>query len=247
MKRETGGNSLRVRRVGLLARAVGLALALCLIAGSLTPIHAQDSPQLPHFFAGTVTVRGKPANEGTLVEAFLDDIKKRETTVDEHGRYALLVEGPGITVTFRVGGVMANETAIWESGKIEELSLTAGKPSSWGICFIATAAFGSPTAREVEVMVQFWHQYILTNRLGQGLAAIYNKLGPPVAEFITEHAYLKPIVRAALLPAVALSILGVNTTATQKAALAGSSVLVLVVLAVLLGRRRGRSSEHNRA
>ena len=218
MKEETRGNRLRGRRAGTLAGALGLLLALCLIAGGVTPAYAVDPPPpLPHSFMGTVSVDGNPAAEGTLVEAFLDDAKVAEIAVDDQSRYDLVVPGPGTTVTFRVGGVLANETATWQSGRIDDLDLTVEEPpSSPGICFIATAAYGSPTAKEVEIMVQFWHEYILTNPLGQGLAYIYGRVGPPIAKFITEHPGLKPIVRAALFPAVVVSTLAVNTTPADK-------------------------------
>jgi hypothetical protein len=249
MKKGTSGTNVRRPGASRPAVVLGLVLALCLIAGSATPLHAQEQPPpLPHIFSGTVTVGGRPAAEGTLVEAFLDDIKQRETTVNHQGRYSLHVEGPGTTVTFYVGGVLANETATWETGKIEELNLTAARPpSSWGICFIATAAFGSPTAREVQVMVQFWYQYILTNPLGRGLAYIYGRVGPPIAGLIYDHAYLKPVVRAVMWPLVVISTVGVNTAATGKAAIAGLLALVLVALAAWATRRRGRRTVDGRA
>ena len=53
-----------------------------------------------------------------------------------------------------------------------------------------------------------------------------------MAEFITEHPSLKPIVRTGLLPAVAMSTVAVNTTPAEKAAIAGLLVLVSMALAV---------------
>ena len=39
---------------------------------------------------------------------------------------------------------------------------------------------------------------------------LYYKISPPIAEFITEHPNLKPIVRLGLLPAVVMSTVIVN-------------------------------------
>ena len=80
----------------------------------------------------------------------------------------------------------------------------------------------------------------MTNPVGSALVSAYYKLSPPVAEFIDDHPALKPIVRAGLLPAVAMSTVAVNTTSAQKTAIAGSLALVSVALAVWLSRRRGK-------
>jgi len=65
-----------------------------------------------------------------------------------------------------------------------------------------------------------------------------------MAEFITEHPSLKPIVRAGLLPAVAMSTIAVNTTPAEKIAIAGLLVLVSVALAVWATSRRGRGPQY---
>jgi len=109
-----------------LAGALGLLLVLCLVALGVTPtIYADGPPSIPHAFYGTVTYDGAPVAENTLVEAFLGDVKKAQTTVDAEGRYALLVPGTTpVEVRFKVGGVPANESSTWQSGKVEELHLT---------------------------------------------------------------------------------------------------------------------------
>jgi alpha-tubulin suppressor-like RCC1 family protein len=111
-------------------------------------------------------------------------------------------------------------------------------------CFIATAAYGTPMAGEIEILRQFRDEYLLTNPLGQAVVGLYYRISPPMAEFITEHPSLKPIVRAALLPAVAISTLAVNTAPAEKAAIVGLLVLVSVALVVWAARRRGRGSQY---
>ena len=110
-------------------------------------------------------------------------------------------------------------------------------------CFIATAAYGTPMSGEIEILRQFRDEYLFTNPLGQALVGFYYRISPPVSEFITEHPVLKPVVRAGLLPAVAMSIVAVNTAPTEKAAIAGLLVLVSVALVVRTVKRRGRSPE----
>jgi hypothetical protein len=46
--------------------------------------------------------------------------------------------------------------------------------------------------------------------LGKGLLRLYYRVRPPMAEFITEHPSLKPIVRLGLLSAVVMSTIIIN-------------------------------------
>ena len=113
-------------------------------------------------------------------------------------------------------------------------------------CFIATAAYGTQMAMEIEILREFRDKYLLTSPLGQALVDFYYKVSPPIAEFITEHPSLKPIVRVGLLPAVALSNVAVNTTPAEKTAIVGLLVLLSVAVAVQAARRRGRGAEYTR-
>jgi len=113
-----------------------------------------------------------------------------------------------------------------------------------GGCFIATAGYGTPMAGDIEILRQFRDEYLLTNPVGQALVGLYYRVSPPIAEFITEHPSLKPLVRGGLVPAVAISTIAVNTGPAEKMAILGFLVLVSVVLAAWAKRRQGRGSEY---
>jgi len=104
-------------------------------------------------------------------------------------------------------------------------------------CFIATAAYGTPMAEEVQVLRDFRDGYLGTNPLGQALVGLYYRVSPPMAEFICEHPVLKPVVRVGLAPAVAMSTVAVNATPAQKMA-ALAVVTVYSVTAMLWATRR---------
>ena len=72
-------------------------------------------------------------------------------------------------------------------------------------CFIATACYGSPLAREVEVLCEFRNQYLLTNKFSRGLVKIYYTLSPSLAEFISSHSALRRAVRVQIKPLVWLA------------------------------------------
>jgi len=90
-------------------------------------------------------------------------------------------------------------------------SVTANFRGTSSGCCVATAACGSPMAEEIQILREFRDEYLLTNPVGKALVELYYTVSPPMAEFVTEHPSLKPIVRAGLMPAVAITSIVVNT------------------------------------
>jgi len=129
------------------------------------------------------------------------------------------------------------------TANFEEEGPSDEEPSG-GACFIANAAYGTPMAGEIGILHEFRDRYLLTNQTGQALVGLYYRVSPPMAEFINEHPGLKPVVRAGLLPVVAMSAVAVNTSPAEKTAIIGLVVLVLVALAVWATRRRGRGTQY---
>ena len=73
--------------------------------------------------------------------------------------------------------------------------------SGWG-CFIATAAYGTETASQLDILRDFRDQVLLENALGSQLVAAYYKVSPPVAAFIAKNDLLRAIVREMLVDPV---------------------------------------------
>ena len=74
-------------------------------------------------------------------------------------------------------------------------------------CFIATEAFGSPLAGQVEILRQFRDRYLLTTTLGQKFVAWYYRNGPIAANFIKDKPLARAAVRVALYPLIGFSFL----------------------------------------
>jgi len=111
-------------------------------------------------------------------------------------------------------------------------------------CFVATAAYGTPMAEEIQILREFRDEYLLTNPVGKALVDFYYRVSPPIAEFITEHPSLKPVVRAVLVLAVATCTMTVSTTPAEKMVIVGLVVPVSLAVAVRATRWRGRGSEY---
>jgi hypothetical protein len=218
MKEQITGNSSRGRRAGRLVGALGLLLALVLLGGGVLPAYANDltPPLLPHLFAGTVSTTNSPGPvpEGTVVEAWMDDVKKAETAVNET-RYQLVVPGEvgdeGKIVSFKVAGVQADQTAAWVSGALDndfDLTIASLPPdggSSFPFCFIATAAYGTDTAEEIDTLREFRDVVLLPSGLGAELVSLYYKTSPPIAEVISQHDFLRTAVKVGFVdPVVAI-------------------------------------------
>ena len=111
-------------------------------------------------------------------------------------------------------------------------------------CCFLIAAYGSEMWEKIENLRVFKDEYLLTNAVGRTLVDTYYKVSPPIAQFITEHPSLKPMVRAGLFPAVAISTLVVTATPAENIAIIGFLVLVSVAMAIWAARRRGKSPGH---
>ena len=88
-------------------------------------------------------------------------------------------------------------------------SFTAVSPEtgSKGGCFIATAAFGSPMAGQVEILRQFRDRYLLTNDLGRKFVAWYYRNSPAAASYIEDKPLAKAASQAVLYPLIGFSLL----------------------------------------
>jgi len=63
------------------------------------------------------------------------------------------------------------------------------------LCFIATAAYGTDTAKEIDILREFRDAVLLPNSLGAEFVSLYYKTSPPIANFISQHEVLRTAVR----------------------------------------------------
>jgi uncharacterized repeat protein (TIGR02543 family) len=69
-------------------------------------------------------------------------------------------------------------------------------------CFIATAAYGSPNAEQIDVLREFRDGALLESAAGSQFVDLYYRLSPPIAGFISEDSFLTTLVRELLVDPV---------------------------------------------
>jgi hypothetical protein len=71
-----------------------------------------------------------------------------------------------------------------------------GHPSETpGGCFIATAAYGTDTAEQLNILREFRDEVLLSNELGAKFVSFYYKTSPPMANFVSQHEVLRTLLR----------------------------------------------------
>jgi hypothetical protein len=138
----------------------------------------------------------------------------------------------GISATYSKAVMIIMNTSSAENGKAYSVSISRDDSEDDDDdkkCFIATAAYGSYLAGEVQVLRGFRDEYLLTNPAGSAFVHYYYEFSPPVADYIKSHATLKTAVRYMLTPVV-------YSIKYPAYALIISSVLVLGLM--LLARKK---------
>jgi len=94
----------------------------------------------------------------------------------------------------------SNDTEIEVEGTTLQFTTdTPPPPSPSGGCFIATAAYGTPTAEQIDVLREFRDIVLLESAAGSQFVALYYQLSPPVADFIAGNELLRTLVREFLV------------------------------------------------
>jgi len=114
---------------------------------------------------------------------------------------------------------------------VTQLGMNAGAGGGNGsTCFIATAAFGSPMAREVSVLREFRDDVLLPHAGGRVAVAAYYRIGPAFARVIAHSQTLKALVRAGLAPMIWLAPLSRGHAALAFYLVLGAGCLAISLL-----------------
>jgi hypothetical protein len=99
---------------------------------------------------------------------------------------------------------MNGDCSIKANFAFEQTSTTDSTEGSSGplACFIATAAYGTPTAEQIDVLREFRDAVLLESAAGSQFVTLYYQLSPPIADFIAENELLRTVVRELLVDPV---------------------------------------------
>jgi hypothetical protein len=153
----------------------------------------------------------------------------------EAGYWVIITNDDGVSVTINSTSMIRNEDYIIANTLNEEnisdtsedwpLVLTGpasvslskvvkivllGFPSPSG-CFIATAAYGTPTAEQIDVLREFRDGVLLQNSIGSAFVNSYYRLSPPVARFIAGNEVLRTLVRELLVDPIVCMVKATGT------------------------------------
>ncbi|MBN1690676.1 MAG: hypothetical protein JW901_06615 [Dehalococcoidia bacterium] len=120
-------------------------------------------------------------------------------------------QGTIITASGEFEKMEATPPAWWEDEFYSEVQ-NAGSPSDGGksdsSCFIATAAYGSEIASQLDTFRAFRDNALMKNKPGRWFVSTYYSLSPPVADFIAGREELRTVVREAMLNPVLTLLTG---------------------------------------
>jgi chitodextrinase len=203
--------------------------------------------QLPSI-AGVTRAKARPfitdLNEDGMKDILVGDANGSTYVFLNAGTDAAPAFTPATTLSSQSGGIIVSSNAApfvvdWDNNSIRdvvigsndgEVFLAAGADSlgtvassssggGGGGCFIATAAYGSPLAPQVQRLREFRDRYLLPNPVGKVFVAVYYKLSPPLAAVIAESGTLRAIVRVTLVPVLAWAALALWSPALGFAVL----------------------------
>ena len=128
------------------------------------------------------------------------------------GNYKVAINLPGdnsitkdfeITEPLDLGGLGILLAAI-----LAALGIAAGGDSGGGgggPCFIATAAYGTPMADQIDTLRALRDTYLLDNVVGTAMVDVYYRVSPAVADIIAKSPVLASVVRMLLTPVIFMS------------------------------------------
>lgn len=118
------------------------------------------------------------------------------------------------------------------------IGLAAGGDSGGGgggPCFIATAAYGTPMAADIDTLRSFRDTYLLNNAAGTAFVDAYYSVSPYIADAVAKSPALAAVVRVMLVPIVAV------VKVVQMAPMASVLMMALGLMGLIARRRRSKA------
>jgi len=115
------------------------------------------------------------------------------------GTHAELLTNLNSNTEYEFTAHLKYDDTVIEGTTLQFTTDASSTPPPSGGCFIATAAYGTSTAEQIDVLREFRDIVLLESTLGSQFVALYYQLSPPVADFIAESSFLRTLVRELLV------------------------------------------------
>jgi hypothetical protein len=181
----------------------------------------------------SLDVKFASARDGAPTTRF--DVRYRDTPITDDSFYTAnppdtmppAAGAQGSTVAMTIHGLLSSKTyyvAVRAFSACDAGSSVTSAAAGTGTqkftvlhgCFIATAAYGTPMASELDALRAVRDRALMTNPLGRLAVASYYALSPPVARAIASDERLRAGARALLRPVVELARAGLGAADAAK-------------------------------
>ncbi|MCC6144991.1 MAG: IPT/TIG domain-containing protein, partial [Candidatus Hydrogenedentes bacterium] len=205
------------------------------LTGTNTVVATQQLDRVPASNRGTAEVPDEFALDLTApsvtqagivdIRIYLEEDAQPAITLERVLEYQAEVQPPTPNFLLLILGLL-----------VAILGLAAGGNSGGGgggPCFIATAAYGTPMATDIDALRAFRDTVLLDNAMGTAMVDAYYRVSPEIANVVAQSPVLAAAVRMVLVPVIFLSKMAL--------ALPGvSMVFTLAMMSVWYLRRRLR-------
>jgi hypothetical protein len=120
-----------------------------------------------------------------------------------NGTYTEKLTGLASRTTYEFMAQLRYDDAVIE-GATHPFTTAAGASPSF--CFIASAAYGTPTAEQIDVLRELRDVVLLKSAAGSRFVALYYRLAPPVSDLVARSGLSRTLVRKLLVDPIVWAV-----------------------------------------
>jgi hypothetical protein len=123
-----------------------------------------------------------------------------------NGTYTKSLTGLSSNTKYDFKAQLKYNDIVFEGTTLQFTTDKSSLPPSQGCC-VATTAYGTPTAKQLDVLREFRDNVLLESTAGsQFVALYYHQISPPVVACISESSFLRTLVRELLVDPIVLVV-----------------------------------------
>jgi hypothetical protein len=124
-----------------------------------------------------------------------------------NGTYIEKLTGLASRTTYEFMAQLRYVDTVIEGATLPFTTATGASPS---FCFIATAAYGTPTAEQIDVLREFRDVVLLESAAGSRFVALYYQLAPPISDLMARSDLSRALVRKLLVAPIVWIVEGIG-------------------------------------